>query len=184
MWSVKNSGVMLSENSIQYLDELSSLLPFDITITDGFRTARQQAYQMGETRQEQIFNGSGNLRDEYGDDELADLIQAEWHDIEKMALVIEQYADQGRYISSHLINDAWDVRTIGGPPNQLDDSQIQQLVDVANSIGINTYKERDHVHMSVDGEWVVVDDEKEKEKKSSLLWLVAIGIGVVLWTTS
>ena len=101
-----------------------------------------------------------------------------------MALVIEQYADQGRYISSHLINDAWDVRTIGGPPNQLDDSQTQQLVDVANSIGINTYKERDHVHMSVDGEWVVVDDEKEKEKKSSLLWLVAIGIGVVLWTTS
>ena len=174
MWSVKNSGVMLSENSIKYLDELSSLLPFDITITDGFRTAREQAYQMGETRQEQIFSGSGNLRDEYQDDELADLIQAEWPDIEKMALVIEQYADQGRYISSHLINDAWDVRTIGGPPNQLDESQIVILIE--------TYRERDHVHMSVDTAWVVVEDKKEK--KSSLLWLVAIGIGVALWTTS
>ena len=180
MWKIKDSSVQLSTSSKKFLDELSKLLSFNITVTDGYRTARQQAVQMAETIQEQIFAGQGEtLSDVYRDSQLANSIQAEFPDTEKMAIVIEQNADNGRYISRHLINDAFDIRTTGGTENQLNESQIDIVIDRANSIGLKTVIERDHIHVEVLDNWVIVD-----EKKSNLLWLVAIGIGVALWTTS
>ena len=180
MCKIKDASVQLSTSSKKFLNELSKLLSFNITVTDGYRTARQQAIQMAETIQEQIFAGQGEtLADVYSDSQLANAIQAEWPDTEKMALVIEQNADNGRYISRHLVNDAFDIRTTGGTENQLNNSQIDIVIEKANSIGLKTVLERDHIHVEVLENWVIVD-----EKKSNLLWLVAIGIGVALWTTS
>ena len=59
MWKIKDASVQLSTSSKKFLDELSKLLSFNITVTDGYRTARQQAIQMAETIQEQIFAGQG-----------------------------------------------------------------------------------------------------------------------------
>ena len=177
-WTVKNSGVQLSDNSKAYLDELAKILPFNITITDGFRTPLQQAVQMGETRQEQIFNGSGeNLDDVYRDKEQARAIQAKWPDTQAMSVVIKSYITQGKYISRHLLNDAFDIRTIGGTENQLDTNQIKELVTALKEIGLKVVEERDHVHVEV------LKAFDPSQKKSNLL-LIAIGIGLVLWTIS
>ncbi len=177
-WTVKNSGVQLSDNSKAYLNELAKILPFNITITDGFRTPIQQAVQMAETRQEQIFDGSGqNLDDVYKDKEQARAIQAKWPDTQAMSVVIKSYIAQGKYISRHLLDDAFDVRTIGGTENQLDTNQIRELVTTLKEIGLKVVEERDHVHVEV------LKTFDPSQKKSNLL-LIAIGIGLVLWTIS
>ena len=177
-WIVKNSGVQLSDNSKAYLDELAKILPFNITITDGFRTPLEQAIQMAETRQEQIFDGSGeNLDDVYRDKEQARAIQAKWPDTQAMSVVIKSYIAQGKYISRHLLSDAFDIRTIGGTNNQLDPSQVSQLVTALKEIGLKIVEERDHVHVEV------LKAFSSTQKKSNFI-VIAIIIGALIWTTS
>ena len=177
-WTIKNSGVQLSDNSKAYLDELAKILPFNITITDGFRTPIQQAVQMAETIQEQIFDGSGEtLENVYRDKEQARAIQAKFPDTQAMSVVIKSYIAQGKYISRHLLDDAFDVRTIGGTENQLDTNQIKELVTALQEIGLKAVEERDHVHVEV------LKTFSPSPKKSNFI-VIAIIIGAFLWTTS
>lgn len=177
-WAIKNSGVQLSDNSKAYLNELAKMLLFNITITDGFRTPLQQAVQMAETIQDQIFDGSGKtLENVYRDKEQARAIQAKFPDTQAMSAVIKTYIAQGKYISRHLLNDAFDIRTTGGTSNQLNTSQVSQLVTALEEIGLKVVEERDHVHVEV------LKTFSPSQKKSNFI-VIAIIIGALVWTTS
>ncbi len=45
-WSLKNSGVVLNDELINYLNIFASKLPFDIVVTSGVRTPERQAKAM------------------------------------------------------------------------------------------------------------------------------------------
>tara|TARA_S200002703_G_scaffold155128_1_gene158884 strand:- start:155 stop:658 length:504 start_codon:yes stop_codon:yes gene_type:complete len=123
-WSKKSNSVLLDDNLETYLDVLSSKLPFDIMVTSGIRTARQQALAMFK----KVELGE-DLTVTYRDDDFATDMMEAYPDIQKGEQIVKAYFARGGG-SSHQRNMAIDLRT-----RDKTQSQIQQMIQAVESLG-------------------------------------------------
>jgi len=123
-WSKKNNSVLLDDNLKTYLDVLSEKLPFDIMVTSGIRTAREQALAMFK----KVELGE-DLTVTYRDDDFARDMMEAYPDIQKGEQIVKDYFARGGG-SSHQRNKGIDLRT-----RDKTQSQIQQMIQVVESMG-------------------------------------------------
>ena len=153
----------MDENLIAYLDKLSGLLPFDILVTSGIRTARQQAIAMFK----KIELGE-NLKDTYKNKQFAQDVMDVYPDIEKGEQVVQVYFDSGGG-SSHQRNMGVDLRTYDKTPEQ-----VQTMIQAVESLGDFALYEPTppHLHITL---------KKKYTKGSTFNPLILIALGVVAW---
>ena len=123
-WSKKSDAVLLDDNLEAYLDLLADKLPFDIIVTSGIRTARQQAAAMFK----KVELGE-DLTRTYKDKQFARDMQAAYPDIQKGEQIVKDYFRRGGG-SSHQRNMGLDLRTYDKT-----DAQIQTMIDTVESMG-------------------------------------------------
>jgi hypothetical protein len=159
MYSLVNQNIKLSYSVRSFLDELVSMLPFDIEITSGTRTPEKQAAAMFK----KIELGD-DLIAVYADDEFAQKIIDAYPNLSKATSIIKEYAAAGGG-SSHLRGLGVDIRS-----RTLTENQIQQVKQAAESLDAFVLVERTppHIHITV------------KKKSSPVMKIIPLGIlGIV-----
>ena len=140
--------------------QLADLLPFDIVITSGERTARQQAQAMFT----KIELGD-DLIAIYADDSFAQGVIDAYPNLNAATQFVQGYFNAGGG-SSHGRGLGLDIRT-------RDQSQgnITQMIEAAQLLGFRPFLEQTppHLHLTL-----------PPQEKKSLMWVFAIG--VLLWT--
>ena len=163
MYSLKTDTIILSDDVKYFLDQLVSRLQFDIVVTSGTRTPRQQALAM--------FNKI-DLGDDliaiYKDDAFAQAIIDVYPNIDKATDIVAEYAANGGG-SSHLRGLGVDIRS-----RDLTRAQIQAVVQVAEELGASTLVESTppHIHIQVKKKPVNL-------KSLSIMGLLILG---AIWT--
>ena len=163
-WSKKSDAVLLDDNLKEYLDVLADKLPFDIIVTSGIRTARQQAAAMFK----KVELGE-DLTDTYKDKQFARDMQAAYPDITQGEQIVKAYFSGGGG-SSHQRNMGIDLRTYDKT-----DAQIKTMIDTVESMGDFALLEPrpPHLHITL---------KKKYQKGNGTRFLVlAIILGAV-WT--
>lgn len=164
-WSKNNSSVKLDSYLVTSIDELANQLSFDIVITDGQRTPRDQVLVMYAKLEK---TPPEDLTTIYANDQFANDIMDSYPDIDEGIKVVEHYLTF-TMPSKHLSNLGFDVRTTGGglnAPGQLNNNQVQLMVDTANTLGFFPFLESDHLH---------IDLPKNEKKNSMLVFLLILG---------
>jgi len=170
-WSKKNNSINLSSQTIKALNEIANQLSFDIVVTSGIRTPLEQAIQMAETIQEQIFASEGKtLENVYSDSEMAKDVQSKFPSTSDMEKRIKYYMGIGRAPSDHLYGNAFDLRTLASWGYT--ENQVNEMILISKNLGLKVLKESDHLHIEIPDTGIT-----EKPKKNRILFLVAIGIG-------
>jgi len=166
-WSVKNSGVQLTNYLEQQIDLFSEGLSFPIVITSGVRTARSQAQAMFG----KIEAGDTSLS-LYRNREFADGVVSAYPDLEKAAEIVARYAAAGGG-STHLRAQAFDVRTRDLSGQQIAEMQraVDEKLDGAKAI---LELQPPHLHVSV----------APPPKKNALVVLSLVAIGLLFWSTT
>lgn len=137
-WAPKSSSVILDERMSTFIARLDRALPFKFTVTDGIRTAADQANRL----KTKIDRGE-DLHALYQRDDLLDEILAVApQGVEAMARVIEGQVARGDTLSPHQRRDGVDVRT-----KDLTPAQIQAVIDAAEQLGAEAVLESDHLHL-------------------------------------
>jgi len=166
-WTVKNSGVQLTNYLEQQIHLLSEGLSFPIVITSGVRTARQQAVAMFG----KIEAGDSDLGLYLNRDFATGVVDA-YPDLDKATQVVFEYAAAGGG-STHLRAQAFDIRT-----RDLSGSQIAQLQKAVTErlVGARGILELapPHLHVSV----------APPPKKNPLLVLSLIAAGIIIWSAN
>ena len=147
--------------------QLATKLPFDIMVTSGVRTPREQAAAMF-----QIKESGGSLTEVYRDDEFALTIDSLYPDLDAATEVVKEYFSRGGG-SAHGRSLGLDIRTTGGgagAKHRLDSDQIKLLIEAADSLGFEPLREYapPHLHLTI------------SEKKSNLLMGLVL-IGGLFW---
>ena len=139
--------------------KLANLLPFDIVVTSGVRSARQQAQAMFT----KIELGD-DLIAIYADDSFAQGVIDAYPNLNQATQFVQGYFNAGGG-SSHGRGLGLDIRT-----RDLSESHINQLIEMTELLGWSPFLEMTppHLHITLPGE----------EKKSLLLGLVA---GALVW---
>lgn len=165
-WTVKNSGVQLTNYLEQQIDLFTQGLSFPIVITSGVRTARSQAQAMFG----KIEAGDTNLA-LYRNREFAESVVEAYPDLEKAADVVARYAAAGGG-SSHLRAQAFDVRTRDLSGQQIAEMQraVDEKLDGAKAI---LELQPPHLHVTV----------APPPKKNPLLVLSLVAMGLLFWST-
>lgn len=160
-WSKKSPSVLLDDNLENYLDTLSERLPFDIIVTSGIRTARQQALAMFK----KIELGE-NLKDTYKDKQFAQDMMDVYPNIEQGEQVVQVYFDSGGG-SSHQRNMGVDLRTYDKTPEQL-----QTMIDTVRSMGdFALYEDTPpHLHITL---------KKKYNQRMNITPLILLVLGAV-----
>lgn len=173
--SLKRSSIVLTDTQEKFLDTLDDLLDFDIVITSGTRTARQQASAMWNKIQkgENLLSlySSGNH------DIIQEIIEA--GSKSRIEDIIDAAIEKGRYISDHLGGNAVDVRT-----NGLTSAEIDEVANLARGLGASTLLESDHLHIEDLRGWSlsdIVDTALPVAQSAAMLWFTYLGLsaGVV-----
>lgn len=163
-WSKKSDSVLLDSNLEAYLDLLAAKLPFDIIVTSGIRTARQQAAAMFK----KVELGE-DLTDTYKDKQFARDMQAAYPDIQQGESIVKDYFRRGGG-SSHQRNMGIDLRTYDKT-----DAQIQTMIETVESMGDFALLEPTppHLHITL---------KKNYQKGSPTRFLVVALILGAVWT--
>ncbi len=157
MYSLKSESIVLSPSVQFYLKQLTKNINFDIVVTSGTRSARQQAQAMFT----KIELGDSTLR-VYRDRKFAQSIIDVFPNILDATKIVEQYASSGGG-SSHLRGLGVDIRS-----RNLTDRQIQSIIDVSTTLNANAILERTppHIHITVE----------PNEKKNLFILLIPLAI--------
>lgn len=146
-WTIE-AGEKVSPAVERLLDRLAADLPdVPIYVTDGYRTAEDQAAAMWRKKE---VEGIDAVHDLYADDSQVDAIFAAGPDVAAMATVIRAYAARGQAISLHLApsdpesHGAADVRT-----RDLAPGAAAMLQSAAIARGAEAKIESDHLHLEV-----------------------------------
>ncbi len=147
----------MSQSVQSYLERLTKNINFDIVVTSGTRSARQQAQAMFT----KIELGDSTLR-VYRDRQFAQSIIDVFPNIVEATKIVQEYADSGKG-SAHLRGLGVDIRS-----RSLTASQIQKIIDVSKTLNANAILERTppHIHVTVE----------ENEKKNSFILLIPLAI--------
>lgn len=163
-------GVKLNTHLRNAAQKIADLLPFDIVVTSGIRTAREQAEAMFDK-----IRAAGDtyiLIADYADDSFAQGVIDAWdngQNLNQATEFVQGYFDVGKG-SKHGQGDAIDIRTTGGDSGQLNESQIAQLISVVSELGYWPFREYSPPHLHIR-----VPPGKETEKK--ILPLLAVVLG-------
>ncbi len=163
-WSLKSNNIKMNANLNAFMDALSKLVPFDLLVTSGIRSARGQAMAMftkielGEI-----------LTDTYRDQVFARAVMAAYPDVDLATVAVEEMAARGG--SRHLIGRGVDLRT-----SNLSTAQRNKLKAAIESMGEYALYETTppHMHISLNS----------KKNYGPMKWLIlaAIVTGGYLWT--
>ena len=157
MYSLKSETIVLSPSVQFYLQRLTKNINFDIVVTSGTRSARQQAQAMFT----KIELGDATLR-VYRDRQFAQSIIDVFPNIVQATKIVEEYASSGGG-SSHLRGLGVDIRS-----RNLTARQIQSIIDVSTTLNGKAILERTppHIHITVE----------PNEKKNSFILLIPLAI--------
>jgi len=157
-------GVKLNSNLRGAAQKIADLLPFDIVVTSGIRTAREQAQAMFT----KIELGD-NLIAIYADDSFAQGVMDAYPNLNQATQFVQGYFDVGKG-SKHGKGDAIDIRTTGGDSGQLNESEIAQLISAVSELGYWPFREYSPPHLHIR-----VPAGEGREKK--ILPLLAVVLG-------
>ena len=150
MWIKKNNSVVFaSDHLVKFLDALANKLPFDIVVTSGDRSPREQAI---------VVKNKIDLGDDitkvYVNQEYAKAMIQAYPDLDKMTQVTIDYAP-----TPHIRGDGIDIRT-----RDLSASQIQTVYTVAKDLGAQAIIEKTppHIHLTVKKNGYKMDDTTKK----------------------
>ena len=140
--------------------QLAELLPFDIVVTSGDRSARQQAQAMFT----KIELGD-DLIAVYADDSFAQGVIDAYPNLNQATQFVQGYFNAGGG-SSHGRGLGLDIRT-----KDQSESNITQMMEAAQLLGFRPFREYSppHLHLTL-----------PQQEKKSLAWILATGI--ILWT--
>jgi hypothetical protein len=171
-WTVKNSGVVLTPRLRNYLDELSSRLPFDIVVTSGVRTPERQAKAMFK----KIELGD-DLIALYRDDAFAQSVIDAYPNLQQGSAAVQAYIDRGGGSTMHLSGNAVDIRT-----RDKTQTEIDTIMATVRSMGDRALYEPipPHIDISLRSEYPG-SNQVDTEKKSILIPALVIG-GLLIWT--
>tara|TARA_R110002126_G_scaffold190822_4_gene338864 strand:+ start:2155 stop:2649 length:495 start_codon:yes stop_codon:yes gene_type:complete len=133
-YSLKDSSVLMNSYLRAMATDIASRLPFDIVVTSGIRTAREQAIAM-----KNKLEAGENLADIYKDDQYALDVTEAYPSLEAMTAVTARYADAGKG-SKHTAGQGLDLRT-------WDASHVQPMINAVNAAGHKPSLEVDHLHV-------------------------------------
>ena len=164
-WSLKSDNIKMNANLNGFMDALSKLVPFDLIVTSGIRSARGQAsamftkIELGEI-----------LTNTYRDQVFARAVMAAYPDLDLATVAVEEYAARGG--SSHLIGRGVDLRT-----SNLSITQRNELKTAIEGMGEYALYENTPPHMHVEL------NSKKNYGPMMMKWpiLAAIAAGVYLW---
>lgn len=148
-WS-SGSGVKMNDKMIAFMDDLAEKTGIYLFVTDGVRTAADQAaalatkVELGETMEELY---ALYVRD----DLIAELAEAP---VEAWPDIIEAQIDRGDYLSSHMSGEALDLRTSGGgagATGQLSTGEVNAVAAAAGELGARAVNEDTppHLHLEI-----------------------------------
>lgn len=141
-WAVKHSGIKLTDGAAVWLTEIAEETGLDLVVTSGTRSTWEQAEAMAED----YAAGVDQFALYAQDDLLTEILLAagDQHtpDVAAMAAEIEDQVARGRYVSSHLREDALDLRT-----RDLSADQVDELVAAVRASGARAVLEVDHLHV-------------------------------------
>mgnify|MGYP000353676649 CR=1 FL=1 len=153
----------MNPNLTGFMDALSLLVPFDLVVTSGIRSARGQAsamftkIELGEI-----------LTNTYRDQVFARAVMAAYPNLELATVAVEEMAARGG--SRHLIGRGLDIRTRG-----LSTKQRNELKAAIEGMGEYALYETTppHMHISLNS----------KKNYGPINWtvLAAVTVGVYLW---
>lgn len=154
------SGVTMTPYLESAARQLSDLLPFDIVVTSGVRSARQQAQAMFT----KIELGD-DLIAIYADDSFAQGVINAYPNLNQATQFVQGYFNAGGG-SSHGRGLGLDIRT-----RDQSQSNINQMIQASELLGFRPFLEQTppHLHLTL-----------PPQEKKSLAWIVAAGI--LLWT--
>jgi len=114
-WTPKNSGVVITPQIRNYMNELASRLPFDIVLTSGYRTPEAQTaamfYKIGQGE---------DLTELYRDDAFAQSVMDAYPDEAAGAAAVRAYVARGGGKTMHLSGNAVDIRTRDKTQQEID----------------------------------------------------------------
>jgi hypothetical protein len=150
-WSA-GSAVKMNGRLTAFMDELAAAVPFDLYVTDGERTATEQADRI--MQKVDLGESWSDLLALYRRDDLIEQLQGA--DPNSWVEVIQAQVDAGEFMSSHLTGQALDLRTTGGgtgAPGQLSDDQTAELEDAVAALGARSVNEATppHLHVNISG---------------------------------
>lgn len=161
-WEVKNSGVRLDSYLEDKINEFAQQLAFDIVITDGNRSPREQVDRMYAKLDA---TPPEDLRNVYLNDQFADEVMEAYPNIDDGIAVVEKWMAISTP-SDHLFDSAFDVRTYDKTS-----TQINQMIAVANNLDYKPFLESNHLHIGV----------PHQERKKNFLIAAALLGGLGLW---
>ena len=138
-WTKKNSGVVLTPEQTNYLNILSSKLPFDIVVTSGFRTPEKQVRAMFT----KIELGD-DLIALYRDDQFAQDVIDAYPDEEKGIQAVNDYVARGGGKTMHLSGNAVDIRT-----RDKTQQEINLIISTVQSMGDRALYEPTPPHIDI-----------------------------------
>jgi len=159
----KLESVEMNSQLHAWAGKVADQLDFDIVVTSGIRSARQQAQAMFG-----IINEGGSLIQVYADDDFARGVNQAFPDLDVATEYIQSYFDRGRG-SRHNQARALDFRTTGGSSNRLSESEIAELTDATEILGAFAQREYSPPHLHVTFPVTETGDSKK------ILWLLAAG---------
>ena len=165
-WTLKNSGVQLTNYLKQQINLFAEDLSFPIVITSGVRTASTQASAMFG----KIEAGDSDLG-LYLNRDFANGVVTAYPDLEKATQVVSEYASAGGG-STHLRAQAFDVRTRDLSVQQIAEMQTAAIEKLDGARAILELQPP-HLHVTV----------APPPKKSPLIALGLIAIGLLYWST-
>ena len=167
-WSIKpesRDSIKLNYSQKTFLYSLALRLPFDIVVTDGSRTPLQQITAM----YRKISRGE-NIVSLYKDTQQVIEIVNAYPNKSIGVDIIKRYQKQGRRISRHLDEQAFDLRSKDKTPEQ-----IQQIMSAAWAAGAtNVIKEGDHLHLSVPKLAITRINQNALSFVPSWVWYVSV----------
>ena len=158
-WSKKNTGVVLTPEQTNYLNILSSKLPFDIVVTSGFRTPEKQIRAMFT----KIELGD-DLIALYRDDQFAQDVIDAYPDEEKGIKAVNDYVARGGGSTMHLSGNAVDIRT-----RDKTQQEIDLIISTVQSMGDRALYEPTPPHIDISFR----NDYTPKKKPLVILGLVS-----------
>jgi len=162
-WTLKNSGVVLTDEQTNYLNILSDKLPFDIVVTSGFRTPERQTRAMFY----KIEQGE-DITKLYQDKAFANSVIDAYPDLDEGAKAVQAYIDRGGGKTMHLSGNAIDLRT-----RDLTLEQRQIILDTVEDMGDRGMYEPVPPHIDIS-----FRSDYTPKKKS---FLIPILIGGLIW---
>lgn len=148
MWRKKDTGIVLGDHLVNFLDELAKRLPHDIVVTSGDRTPQQQA-QAVYTKIEL----GDDITKIYSNKDYARAMIGAYPDLARMAEISATYAP-----TPHLKGEGVDIRT-----SDLTSTQVQNMQAIAQAMGAQAIIETTppHLHITVKKNEYGMDDTKK-----------------------